>query len=120
MGKRGRLILVLCVLALAFGFVIWGAMRDGDRMSRLTAQASAEITRVEFSERSKGRDTTSAAYRYSVAGRWVEGRGSKYGDWSDRLQAGSPAVVCYDPAKPEDSEWFPVGQTCPAASSGGP
>jgi hypothetical protein len=119
-SKRARLILVLVVLAAALGFALWGAGRDGDRMGRLTAQAPAEVTAVEVNRGGKGRDTTSIRYRYAVGGQPLEGRASKYGDWSGRAAAGSRGVVCYDPAKPEESEWFPVGQTCPADSSGGP
>ena len=97
--------------------------------SNLTAQATAEITRVAIdrdtktsrkktsSNKKKKKTTTTSVeteidYRYTVDGKTFEGYAEKDGDQQRDFQAGRQVVVCYDPKNPEESDVFAAGHRC--------
>ncbi len=96
--------------------------------SKLTAETTAEITRVvpdrdtktsrrkTSSNRMKKKKTTSLEteidYRYVVNGKTYEGYTEKDGDVQRDFQPNSKAVVCYNPSNPEESDVFKIGHKC--------
>ncbi|HEY8562902.1 MAG TPA: DUF3592 domain-containing protein [Pyrinomonadaceae bacterium] len=55
---------------------------------------------------------TEIEYSYSVGGKNYEGYSEKDGDVQRDFRAGSPVVVCYNPADPEESDVFAAGTKC--------
>ena len=96
--------------------------------SKLTAESSAQITRVAIdrdtktkkrktsSNKTKRTTTTSVEteidYRYAVNGKTYDGYAEKDGDLQRDFPSGVQAVVCYNPSNPEESEVFPFGHKC--------
>jgi hypothetical protein len=96
--------------------------------SNLTAESTAEITRVSLdrdtktsrrktsSNRKKKKTTTSVEteidYRYTVAGRTYEGYSEKDGDVQRDFRQGARVIVCYNPSNPEESDVFASGHKC--------
>ena len=96
--------------------------------SKLTAEATAEITRVALDrdtkttkrktssnkrrKKTKTSVETEIDYRYAVNGKTYEGYSEKDGDVQSDFQRGSQAVVCYNPANPEESDLFNAGYKC--------
>jgi hypothetical protein len=119
MNLKSKLIFLIAISLLIFNFGC---------SSNLTAESTAEITRVAIdrdtktsrrktsSNKKKKKTTTSVEteidYRYSVAGKTYEGYAEKEGDVQRDFRSGAPAVVCYNPSDPEESEVFPAGHKC--------
>jgi len=96
--------------------------------SNLTAESTAEITRVVLdrdtktskrktsSNKKKKKTTTSVEteidYRYTVNGKSYEGYTEKDGDVQRDFQSGGRAVVCYNPSNPDESDVFTTGHKC--------
>jgi hypothetical protein len=96
--------------------------------SKLTAESTAEITRVALdrdtktsrrktsSNKTKKKTTTTVEteidYRYAVNGKTYEGYAEKDGDVQRDFQSGARVVVCYNPSKPEESDVFAGGHKC--------
>jgi hypothetical protein len=96
--------------------------------SKLTAEASGQITRVAIdrdtktkkrktsSNKTKRKTTTTVEteidYRYVVGGKTFDGYTEKDGDLQRDFPSGGQAVVCYNPANPEESDVFPSGHKC--------
>jgi hypothetical protein len=96
--------------------------------SKLTAETPAQITRVVLdrdtktkkrktsSNKTKRKTTTAYEteidYRYTVNGKTYDGYAEKDGDVQKDFPSGGQAVVCYNPANPEESDVFPTGQKC--------
>ena len=96
--------------------------------SKLTAESTAEITRVVLdrdtktsrrktsSNRTKKRTKTSVEteidYRYIVNGKAYEGYTEKDGDVQRDFQPNARVVVCYNPSNPEESDIFTAGHKC--------
>ena len=96
--------------------------------SKLTAESTAEITRVALdrdtktsrrktsSNKTKRKTTTTVEteidYRYAVNGKTYEGYAEKDGDVQRDFQNGVRVVVCYNPSKPEESDVFASGHKC--------
>lgn len=96
--------------------------------SNLTSEAPAEITRVAIdrdtktkkkktSSNKKKKSTTTSVeteidYRYTVGGKTYDGYSEKDGDVQRDFPTGSPAVVCYNPKNPEESDVFAAGYKC--------
>lgn len=118
--KINRLLIIASILSLLF--VSFGCGSD------LTAETTAEITRVSLdrdtktsrrktsSNRRQKKTTTSVEteidYRYTVAGKTFEGYAEKDGDAQRDFYPGARAVVCYDPSNPEESDVFAAGYKC--------
>lgn len=117
MSRRTVLIAVVVAAVLLLAGVFYWLNRR--RQARLTAEAPAEVTSV-YVERNRRRtgntrrtDTdTKISYRYVVGGRTLEGSYTKDGDQSASFRAGAPAKVCYNPARPEESEVFTPAHVC--------
>lgn len=96
--------------------------------SKLTAESPAQITRVALdrdtktekrktsSNKTKRKTTTSVEteidYRYAAGGKTYDGYAEKDGDVQRDFPPDGQAVVCYNPANPEESDVFPVGHKC--------
>jgi hypothetical protein len=96
--------------------------------SKLTAGTDGEITRVAIdrdtktstrkTSSNKKKTTTKTSveteidYRYTVNGKTYEGYIEKDGDVQRDFPSGSKAVVCYNPANPEESDVFAAGYKC--------
>lgn len=96
--------------------------------SDLTAQSTAQITRVAIdrdtktsrrktsSNKKKKKTTTSVEteieYRYTVGGKTYEGYSEKDGDVQRDFPSGAQVVVCYNPADPQESDVFAGGHKC--------
>lgn len=96
--------------------------------SKLTAESPAQITRVAIdrdtktkkrkTSSNKTKRTTSTSveteidYRYAAGGKTYDGYAEKDGDVQRDFPSGASAVVCYNPANPEESDVFPAGHKC--------
>ena len=96
--------------------------------SKLTAETTAQITRVVLdrdtktkkrktsSNKTKRKTTTTYEteidYSYTVNGRTYEGYSEKDGDVQRDFRSGGQAIVCYNPSDPEESDVFPIGHKC--------
>ena len=96
--------------------------------SNLTAQGTAQVTRVAIdrdtktstrktsSNKKKKKTTTSIEteidYSYTVDGKTYQGYSEKDGDVQRDFQSGAQVVVCYNPQNPEESDVFPGGYNC--------
>ena len=97
--------------------------------SNLTAQTTAQVTRVAIdrdtktkkrktSSNKKKKTTTTTSveteidYSYTVGGKTYEGYSEKDGDVQRDFQSGSQVVVCYNPQNPEESDVFASGYNC--------
>ncbi|HEY0050501.1 MAG TPA: DUF3592 domain-containing protein [Pyrinomonadaceae bacterium] len=95
--------------------------------SKLTAESTAQITRVAIdrdtktsrrktSSNKKRKTTTSVEteidYRYTVGGKTYEGYSEKDGDVQRDFPSGAQVVVCYNPSNPEESDVFAGGYKC--------
>ena len=119
MRLKNKLIILTAAFALAFNSAC---------SSDLTAETTAEVTRVAInrdtktskrksgSNKKKKKTTTSIEteidYRYTVNGKTYEGYSEKDGDVQRDFQQGAQVVVCYDPANPEESDVFAAGYKC--------
>ncbi len=108
-------------------FIVFAAGSFGCS-SNLTSEAPAEITRVAIdrdtktkkkktsSNKTKKSTTTSVEteidYRYTVGGKTYDGYSEKDGDVQRDFTTGSPAVVCYNPKNPEESDVFAARHKC--------
>jgi hypothetical protein len=96
--------------------------------SNLTAQSTAQVTRVAIdrdtktskrktsSNKKKRKTTTSVEteidYSYTVDGKTYQGYSEKDGDVQRDFQSGAQVVVCYNPQNPEESDVFASGYNC--------
>lgn len=96
--------------------------------SKLTSETTGQITRVVLdrdtktkkrktsSNRTKRKTTTTYEteidYQYAVGGKNYEGYSEKDGDLQRDFRSGATAVVCYNPANPEESDVFAAGHKC--------
>src|SRR5688500_8678355 len=96
--------------------------------SNLTAEAPGQITSVAIdrdtktskkknsSGKTKKKTSTSVEteidYSYTVGGKSYNGYVEKDGDVKNSFQVGTPVVVCYNPANPEESDVFTSGTKC--------
>jgi hypothetical protein len=104
----GTIAAILCVAAIFF----WLTRQ---RLARLTAEAPASVTSVNLDtgSRKKRFDTdTRISYRYVVGGRTLDGAYTKNGDQRSVFRVGMSAKVCYNPARPEESEVFTPDHRC--------
>lgn len=115
-------ITLICVLAI-FALVNFGCS------SKLTAEAPGQITSVAIdrdtkttkkktsSNKTKKSTKTSVEteidYTYTIEGKSYSGYTEKDGDVQNAFRSGSPVVVCYNPANPEESDVFAAGTKCP-------
>lgn len=114
-----KLIFTTVILAL---FANFGCGSD------LTAESTAEVTRVALdrdtktskkkTSSNKKKKTTKTSveteidYRYTVGGKTFEGYAEKDGDLQRDFQPGAKVVVCYNPSNPEESDVFSAGHKC--------
>ena len=96
--------------------------------SKLTAESTAQITRVAIdrdtktkkrktsSNKTKRKTTTTVEteidYRYTVNGKSYDGYAEKDGDLQRDFPSGGQAIVCYNPSNPEESDVFPISHKC--------
>jgi hypothetical protein len=96
--------------------------------SKLTGETTGQITRVAIdrdtktkkrktsSNKTKRKTTTTVEteidYQYTVGGKTYEGYSEKDGDVQRDFRNGATAVVCYNPANPEESDVFAAGHKC--------
>jgi hypothetical protein len=114
--KRIAIIIAAMIGTAAAGSVL--LKREEARVATLTAEAPAEITEVSVrTDQDTGVDTTVIDYRFAVAGEVLTDRSSKPGNLRDQFPKGSRAKACYDPAKTAESDIFPAGHVCAAASA---
>lgn len=98
------------VAVLIFIFMIL----EDRRLKALTATAPGQVTRVVIqTDSDSGDDTTIVHFTYVVDGQTLSDQSTKGGDVSDEFLQGAPATVCYDPAKPAETEIYRVGASCP-------
>ena len=114
--------IILTLVSIIFAAVSFGCS------SNLTSEVQAEITRVAIdrdtktkkkktSSNKKRKSTTTSVeteidYRYTVGGKTYDGYSEKDGDVQRDFPTGSPAVVCYNPKNPEESDVFAAGHKC--------
>lgn len=108
--------------------VIFAAMSFSACSSNLTAEAPGQIKTVAIdrdqkkstkkTSSNKKKTTTKTSieteieYSYTVDGKTFNGYAEKDGDLQRDFQAGAAAVVCYNPANPEESDVFTSGTKC--------
>ena len=96
--------------------------------SKLTAETTGQITNAVIdretttktvktsSNTTKKKTSTSTeteiSYTYTIDGNNYTGYTEKNGDVRSNFQIGVAVVVCYNPAKPEQSDVFVVGSKC--------
>lgn len=109
-----RVLTIGGILAGVAVFVFILLMLEDRRLKTLTATAPGQVARVVIQTDSEsGDDTTIVHYAYVVDGQTLTDQSTKSGDVSDDFLQGAPATVCYDPAKPTETEIYAVGAACP-------
>ena len=119
MKLTGKIIFLAIIVVSLTGFAC---------SSKLTAESTAQITRVALdrdtktkkrktsSHKTKRKTTTSVEteidYRYTVSGKTYDGYAEKDGDVQRDFPSGGQAVVCYNPSSPDESDVVPVGHKC--------
>lgn len=112
MLKRALIVASILVGVALFVWIIW--VLEDQRLAKLTATAPGRVTQVVLHTDSESNDTTTIVhFTYLVEGRTLADQSSKPGDVSTEFVQGAPATVCYDPAKPADTEIYPTGAACP-------
>ena len=96
---------VVAVLLAVGAMVYWIAVESAERRARLTAKASAEITRASLDPGDdSSSDETDLEFRFEADGRVIEARDSLSGDRESNFPAGRMVTVCYDPKQPTDAD----------------
>ena len=109
-----RILWIVGILA-ALAVVVFAIVYFEDqRLSKLTATAPGQVTRVVVQTDSDSNDaTTIVHFVYRVGGETLTDQSSKSGDVSNDFLQGAPVTVCHDPAKPAETEVYQPGQACP-------
>ncbi len=109
-----RILWVVGILA-AVALVVFALLYFEDqRLAKLTASAPGQVARVVVQTDSETDDASTVVhFVYGVNGETLADQSTKAGDVSEDFLQGAAVVVCYDPAKPADTEVYQVGQTCP-------
>lgn len=108
-----RILGIVGVLAGVAALVFAITYFEGRRLASLTASAPGQVARVVVQTDSESDDSTIVHFTYAVDGRTLSDQSTKSGDVSDDFPQGAAVTVCYDPAKPTETEVYEVGHACP-------
>lgn len=109
-----RVLIVVAVLVGVAAFVSVVLALEDRRLKSLTAIASGQVSRVVVQIDSETGDaSTIVHYAYRVEDQILTDQSTKSDDVSDEFLQGAPVTVCYDPAKPAETEVYTPGATCP-------
>ncbi|WP_417230259.1 DUF3592 domain-containing protein [Brevundimonas sp.] len=109
-----RVLTIVGVLAGVAALIFVVVYFEDSRLAKLTATASGQVARVVVQTDTDSDDTTTAVhFTYVVNGETLNDQSTKAGDASDVFLQGAPITVCYDPAKPTETEIYEVGHACP-------
>ncbi|HEV2765429.1 MAG TPA: DUF3592 domain-containing protein [Pyrinomonadaceae bacterium] len=119
MNRPMKIVLLIVVFALVAALAVFFFVRRRNQLARLTAEAPAQVVSVSVdtdrsraNNRSRTRHTTRVSYSYTVNGSALTGQTSKSGDVRSSYEQGRPVKVCYEPARPENSEIFTADYKC--------
>lgn len=109
-----RILMVAGILAGVAAIVMAIAYFEDRRLSKLTATAPGQVTRVVIHTDSESDESSTIVhFVYAVDGETLSDQSTKAGDASDTFLQGAAVTVCYDPAKPAETEVYQPGRACP-------
>ena len=97
---------IVLVLAGVGALLAYFVISSGQRRARMTEQASATVTGIEFDQddESSSLDETDIRYSFTVGGREIRSETSRPGDRTKDFVPGTAVKVCYNPAEPAESD----------------
>lgn len=119
MPRLGKVVLLVVISALVIAVAVFFYVRRRSQLARLTAEAPAQVVsvsvdtdRTRTNNRSRTRYKTRISYRYTVNGTTLSGQSTKTDDVKSSYENSQSVKVCYEPARPENSEIFTADYKC--------